>query len=474
MNYTTKRLQQIHEAAMHIIENVGMKFHHPRAIEILKSNGIRCEGDVAYFTEEQILYWIRKAPFCFTLYGEESRYDCSFGGTEINPAPPYGAPFIVEQDGKRRPASAKDYVDFIKLFEANDDYKINGGPIVAIEGVDPSLGTLAMWYATYTHSNKVMMIHTGDQKVMDSLIEASEAAWGGKEALREKPRMFTIVDVNSPMQFGKHMCETLITLAEAGQAFTVANCCMAGSTSPVTLAGTVALIVAENFPVIALAQMVRPGTPVLLGSQSCTADMASGQIAGGSSEGALCYKYCANLSDFYGLPSRGGGAITDSKIVDPQATLESMITLMACYENNMNLIIHAAGILDGYNGVSYEKVLADFEVLNYIKRYLREFDINEDTLALEYVEEVGHTGEYLTSEHTFEYCRAEPMIPHICSRGVVKDPVNRFQERTEAYKARLLNKYQKPEIDPEKLAKIKDIFEAAGLSRAWMDEVDQM
>ncbi len=474
MNYQTERMQQLHKAAMEIVETVGMKFHHPKAIEILKEHGIRCEGNVAFFTEEQLMYWVRKAPFCFTLYGGDKKYDCHFGGEEVNPAPPYGPPYIADKNGKKRPATIEDYINFVKLFEANDDYKTNGGPMIAIDGVEPRLAALAMWYATYTHSKKVMMIHTGDSDVMSSLVEAAEVAWGGKEALMEKPRMFTIVDVNSPMQFGEHMTETLITLAEAGQAFTVANCSMAGSTSPVTLAGTVALVIAENLPVIALAQMVRPGTPVLLGTQSCTADLASGQIAGGSAEGALCYKYVANLSDFYGLPSRGGGAITDSKIVDAQSGYESMITLLSCYLNHQNLIIHAAGILEGYNSTSYEKVLQDFEVLKYVKRFVREFDINEETIPMEEIQDVGHTGEYITSEHTLEWCRQEPMIPEVSSRSVVADPVNQFQNRLEAYKERLLKKYVKPEVDAEKLAKIKDIFEKAGLSRQWMDMVDEL
>lgn len=474
MNYENERLKQLHAAAMHIVETVGTKVHCPEALEILKSHGIRCEGDVAYFTEEQLMYWVRKTPFSFTLYGSDPKYDCTFGGDEVNPAPAYGPPYIADKDGQKRAATTEDYVTMVKLFEANPDYKINGGPIVAIKGVEPRLGALAMWYATYTHSKKVMMIHTGDQDVMTSLIEAAEVAWGGKEALRAKPRMFTLVDANSPMQLGMHMAETLITLAEAGQAFTVSNLSMAGSTSPVTLAGTAALMIAENLPVIALAQMVRPGTPVILGSQSCAADLASGQIAAGSAEGALCYKYIANLASFYGMPSRAGGALTDSKIVDAQSGYESMLTLLACYQNHVNLIIHAAGILEGYNAISYEKILQDFEVLKYVKRYLREFDINEDTLALEEIEEVGHCGEYLTSEHTLEWCRKEPMVPEVSSRSVVKDPVNQFQNRLEAYKERLLKAYVKPEVDPEKLSKIKDIFEKAGLDRAWMDMVDDM
>jgi trimethylamine--corrinoid protein Co-methyltransferase len=151
-----------------------------------------------------------------------------------------------------------------------------------------------------------------------------------------------------------------------------------------------------------------------------------------------------------------------------------MLTLMACYLNHMNLIIHAAGILEGYNATSFEKVLQDFEVLNHVKRYVREFDINEDTLALEEIEEVGHSGEYITSEHTLEWCRKEPMMPEVSSRAVVPDPVNQFQNRLEAYKARLLKKYVKPEIDAEKLAQIKDIFEKAGLPRTWMDMVDEL
>lgn len=108
---------------------------------------------------------------------------------------------------------------------------------------------------------------------------------------------------------------------------------MAGSTAPVTLAATIALTNAEVLCAIALAQMVRPGTPVLYASQSTTSDMRNGAIAIGSPEGALCYKYCARLAKFYGLPCRGGGALSDAKIMNTQAGYESMITYMACCQN---------------------------------------------------------------------------------------------------------------------------------------------
>ena len=472
MDYETKRLQELHEAAMKVVENVGMQFMNTRAIEILKDHGIRVEGDIAYFTEEQLMYWVRKAPHTFTLYATNPAHNCTMGGESVNPAPSYGCPYIADAKGKKRVASIEDYLNFVKLFQANEDFDINGGPMVMPGDVEPSLACLAMFYAAITHSDKAMMVHAGERRYMEAMIDASAALWGGYEELKAKPRLITIVDVNSPMKMGEMMADTLIEFSKAGQAFTVSNCSMAGSTSPVTLAGTVVMIIAEVLPVIALAQMVNAGTPVLFGSQSCTADMASGQIAGGSPEGAICYKYTAKLADFYGLPSRGGGAITDSKIVDAQSGYESMLTLLADYEAHMNFIIHTAGILDGYNSTSYEKVLQDFEILRYIKRYMHDFEINEDTIPIEDILEVGHTGQYMTKEHTFEWCRREPLEPMVSTRGVVNDPVNQFQNRLDAYYKKLMDAYTQPMVDKDTLAKVKDALEKGGLDRSWMDVVE--
>lgn len=471
-----ERLQKIHEASMRMLAETGMKYHNPKAIEILKAHDIRVEGNVAYFTEEQLMYWVRKAPSCFTLYARNPKYNMTIGGDEVNPVPLYGCAHIADKNGVKRQATIQDYVNYAKLFHANDDFKIDGGLMVQPFDVPIPSSCLSMFYATYTHSDKALFCVAGKEQYMDAMLKAAEVAFGSKEELIAHPRLITIVNANTPLQLDIMMTDVLIKFAEYGQPLVIAPCDMAGSTSPVTLAGTIAMSTAEALATIALAQMVRPGTPVVMGSQSTTADMKSGQIAIGSPEGALCYRYLGLMAKFYQLPSRAGGALTDSKIVDAQAGMESFMTFLACAQNKVNFIIHSAGILDGYAYTSYEKVISDFEVVRYVLRYLREFEINDDTIPQELIKEVGHDGEYLTKDHTFMHCHTEPLAPQLCSRGNVKDPSCQYQLNIEKRYDQLMARYEEtaPECDEAILTKIKDILAEQGIEKALLDSIEKM
>lgn len=471
-----ERCEKIHAASMAMLAKTGMKYHNPKAIEILKAHDIRVEGNVAYFTEEQLMYWVRKAPSCFTLYARNPKYNMTIGGSEVNPVPLYGCAHIADKDGNKRQATIQDYVNYAKLFHANDDFKIDGGLMVQPFDVPIPSSCLSMFYATYTHSDKALFCVAGKEQYMDAMMEAAEVAFGGKEELLAHPHLITIVNANTPLQLDVMMTDVLIKFAEYGQPIVIAPCDMAGSTSPVTIAGTVAMSTAEALATIALAQMVRPGTPVIMGSQSTTADMKTGQIAIGAPEGALCYRYLGQMAKFYHLPSRAGGALTDSKIVDTQAGIESFMTYLACAQNEVNFIIHAAGILDGYAYTSYEKVISDFEVVRYVTRYLREFDINEDTIPLDLIDEVGHEGEYLTKDHTFMHCRTEALAPDLCSRGNVQNPAGQYGLNIEKKYAALMDKYAAtaPELDADITDKMKAILEKQGIERSLLDAIEKM
>ncbi|MBQ9068950.1 MAG: trimethylamine methyltransferase family protein [Eggerthellaceae bacterium] len=468
-----EKLQQLHDKTMEILGTIGMKFLHPEALEILKGNGIRVDGDVAYFTESQLMDWVNKAPESFTLNARNPEHTVHIGGDSTVLAPCYGAASITDKVGVRHPATFEDYMNYLKLFDANPYYHINGGLLVQPSDIDLATSGLAMFYATLTHSEKCLFVPAGDRWQIDPIMESC-IHYFGEDAIAAGPHVLTIVNVNSPLMFDNRMFETLFTFASHGQPFPIVNCSMAGSTSPMTLAGTIAQINAEILPIVALSQMVREGTPVLFGTATATADMATGQIAIGSPEGALCYKYCTELAKFYGLPCRGGGALTDSKLVDAQAGYESMITLMTDYTNHMNLVIHSAGILDGYATTSYEKVIQDFEIIGYLERYMHDIDINDETIPLEVMAEVGHDGEYLTHPHTFDWCRSEPYIPTISSRGHVADPVHQLDMRIDERRQQLMDAYVKPEVDESKLGVIKDILVKAGTDRSLLDRIETM
>lgn len=471
-----ERCQKIHEGAMRMLERTGMKYHNPKAIEILKANGIRCEGNVAYFTEEQLMYWVRKAPSTFTLYARNPKHNIVIGGSHVNPAPLYGCAHIADKNGVKRQATMQDYVNYAKMFHANDDFHVDGGLMVQPFDVPIPSSCLSMFYATYTHSDKALFCVAGKEEYMEAMFKAGEIAFGGKENLIAHPHMITIVNANTPLQLDIMMTDVLIKFAEYGQPIIIAPCDMAGSTSPVTVAGTIAMSTAEALATIALAQMVRPGTPVIMGSQSTVADMKTGQIAIGAPEGALCYRYLGQMAKFYQLPARAGGALTDSKIVDAQAGIESYMTFLACAQNEVNFIVHSAGILDGYAYTSYEKVLSDFQVVRYVMKYLKEFEINEDTIPLDLIDEVGHEGEYLTKDHTFMNCRNELLSPELCSRGNVEDPANQYGLNTEKLYQKLMADYEvkAPALDEDILSQIKDILAAQDIPRELLDSIEKM
>lgn len=155
------REQMIHQAAMEIMQEVGVRIHNEKAVEILKSNGIRVEGNTAFFTEEQVMHWVKKAPESFTLYARNPKYDTVIGEGHINPAPTYGCAFIDEWDGLRRRGTMEDYIKCLKLVEASENYTINGGIMIQPSDVPENAAAMEMFYATLTHSEKAIMLPTG-------------------------------------------------------------------------------------------------------------------------------------------------------------------------------------------------------------------------------------------------------------------------------------------------------------------------
>lgn len=185
--------------------------------------------------------------------------------------------------------------------------------------------------------------------------------------------------------------------------------------------------------------------------------MKTGSMAIGSPEGALCAAYCARLAKFYGLPSRGG-TNNDAKSVSVQSGYESMLIMSTALLEEINYIIHSAGILDGYGAMSFEQFIVDLDIIGSIKRFVRGVEINEDTLAFNIVKEVGIGGEFLTARHTLNYCRTESWVPDIGLRGVIadSDPNNKLVHNINKKMERMLSGYKQPELSMRQKRKLEE------------------
>ena len=224
---------------------------------------------------------------------------------------------------------------------------------------------------------------------------------------------------------------------------------------------------------IALSQMYAPGAPVIYGSQSTNADMATCAIAIGSPEGALCYKYCAEMARFYGVPSRAGGALTDAKALNAQAGFESMLTYHACHQNGVNMVFQSAGIMESYLSASFEKMIVDFEIIDAVNRYDRDLEVNEETIPEALIHEIGPGGQYLLEDHTFEYCKKEPMLPNISVRGPKAEAEKVFDRNIEKWLNKMLDSYIQPEMDEAVVEAMHKIMLDKGIDISYIHMLDQ-
>jgi trimethylamine--corrinoid protein Co-methyltransferase len=239
---------------------------------------------------------------------------------------------------------------------------------------------------------------------------------------------------------------------------------MAGSTAPITLAGTLTTQTAELLAGIALTQLISPGTPVIFGSTSTNIDMKSGALAIGSPELSQMIAAHGQLARHYGLPSRSGGALTDASYPDAQAAFESMLSLTTTVNSGIDFVLHAGGILSSYLAFSYEKLVLDDEMCGMVRRLKQGLVVDDKTLAYDVIADVGPGGNYLMEMHTVKRCRKEFWKPDLCDRGGLEawmqggkpTAVDRARQRWQT----LLAEHEDPALDDATARQLKAYVEA--------------
>ncbi len=448
---TEEQVQKIHNASIQLLENVGVEFELDEALEVFKAEGLKVEGTRVYFTKEYVEAQVKKAPSQFTLHARNPEKNIVIGGENIVFMPGYGAPFIHEADGTRRNATMEDYTNFVKLAGNSPNMHMTGGTMVEPNDIPDRERHLQMFYASAKYSDKVFMgSSSGADKARES-IEMAAILHGGLDVIKEKPALVCLVNSVTPLKFDDRMLGGLMEYAKAGQAMVIAALVMAGSTGPASIAGALALQTAEVLAGICLAQAVNPGTPVIYGSTSAITDMQSGSLSIGNPETGLIISASAQMARFYDVPSRSGGGLSDSKIADAQAGYESMMTLMAAGVAGINYVLHTAGILQYYMAMSYEKFMVDDEIAGMVLRYLKGFDIDEDSLAVDVITKVGPGGHFLTQKHTKKTHKKEFRRVQLSDRGSYDAWANdkfRAEDRASMKWKEALQTYEAPALDP--------------------------
>lgn len=413
---TQTDVENIHETSLKILENIGIKFLYDPAIEILKKHGAKVEGKTVFISRKMVMEALVTTPSSFVLSARNSARDIEIDPYKLCNCGPFGSPFIKDLDRGKRTSTEADLITAIKLL--NDLSNIDTIGHIACEpnDVDTRIRHNVITYNNLKYSDKPIMGSSLGYDEAKQSIEMAALANGGLDTLKNKKVIIAINCSMTPLAYDDKMAGALIAYAEANQPQLVCALGIAGITSPITFAGTLALQNAEILAGIVLAQCVNPGCPVVYAGASSNGDMKTCSISIGSPEFAMYSMYNSQIAKFYNLPCRNSGNITDSKMMDSQAAFESAIVGMMSVLTGGNFILHAAGILESYNTLSLEKLIIDNEMLGYFKHLSQNLEVTNETLLYDEIAQVGSGGTYITSESTLELFRDTFYMPTIANR----------------------------------------------------------
>jgi len=411
----------IHTAALEILQKIGFKMEHPEARQALLDVGctlvnedwIRMPG----YLPEQAL---KTAPRQIALYDQQGNKamplvdDNFFYGTGSDTT----FTMDVETGGRRRTV-LQDTANFAKLVDGLENFSfsmsMSNPEDVPIESI-----YVYAFAEMVKNSNKPLVFIADSGKDIVKIHEIACAVAGGEQELRRKPFLLNYSEAISPLRFPQNVMERLIFCAQKGIPMCFPSGSNAGGGAPVTLAGALAMGIAENLVGLTVHQLYGKGSPFLFGPNVSTLDMKSTVVSYGCPEWALTQAALADMRDeLYGLPIWAYGGASDSKTMDAQAGAEAMFSVATAMLSRCNLI-HDVGYLE-YGGISsLEMVTMNNELIGMCGFFTEGIPVNEETLALEAIERVG-TGApgsiFLMDDHTFEHFMQAQFIPKLLDRS---------------------------------------------------------
>jgi trimethylamine---corrinoid protein Co-methyltransferase len=410
--FSDDQVAAMHDAALVMLETQGMKVLSADARRLYREAGATVDeaSNVVRIDRDLVTKSLASAPREVTLHSVDPQRHVPLSDAHVAFAPTSGPPNIMDTARGRRAGTLEDFCNMTKLCQSFEVIHVLGGSTEP-QDIPVSVRHLEVTRAQLLLSDKIPLVFSrGHGQVADNF-ELIRLAHGiSPEEFRSRPYTYTVINTNSPLQLDIPMADGIIDFAAAGQVLIITPFTLAGAMAPVTIAGALTLAHAEALAGLTLAQIVRPGAPIVYGSFTSNVDMKSGSPAFGTPEYVKAAFGAGQLARFLGLPWRSSSA-TASNTPDAQAAYESQMSLWGALFGGCNFILHAAGWLESGLTASYEKFILDVEMLQMFAEVFQPVGATAADLALEAVAEVGPGGHFFGCAHTMERYRSAFYAP---------------------------------------------------------------
>lgn len=452
----------MHQSALSILEDLGMKVLLPEARKIYAAGGARVDGEMVFIGRDMVEAALKTAPKSIHCHAGAPHRDVMLELGTVAFQPGAGAPHATDLKRGRRPGSASDFNDYTRMSHHFDVFQMMS-PSVEPQDVETNIRHYFTMRAQMRLTDKFPFLFArGTPQTLDNFEMLRIARGVSENDFAQNIYAYTIINTNSPRTLDVPMAQGLIDFAKAGQLSIVTPFTLMGAMAPITVAGAITLSHAECLAAITLTQLVRPGAPICYGTFTSNVDMKSGAPAFGTPTHFQASLAAGQMARMLGLPWRAAAG-SASNINDVQAANENQLGLWGCLLAGATVIIHSAGWLEGGLSVSYEKIVTDVEVLNMVAELCAGNKAGPDEIGLaNALAHVAPSGHFFAAPQTMERYTTEfyePVVHDYANFGTwtergARDATTRATDVWEAILAQ-------PELSmtpPERMAELDDFI----------------
>lgn len=447
---TQEQVERIDAASMDILENTGVEFRDPIALEDWRRIGAKVDGVRVHLDRGLVRELIATIPESFTYHARNPANSLPFGKDHSIFVPMTGAPYLRDLDDVRRNPTLDDLADFHKLSHMLPALHSSAHHIVEPYDHPISQRHLRITYSSMKHSDKIFMGMTTSPKNAEDVMEMCALLFGA-EFMETHPVTTGNCNGNSPLVWDETMLGAMRAFSRRNQPVLCSPFVLGGANTPASVPATVAQLNAEALAALAYTQVIRKGAPAIYGHYLSTVSMKSGAPMAGTPEISLMNFMIGQMARFYRVPWRTSNTLGGAKTFDAQAGYESAMTLNAVLMAGANYIWHSAGWSEAGMHCSMAKFVVDAEMcaMGYRMAEGIRWDDFEDALAA--IPDVGPGGHYLGHPHTLEHFQQAFFMPEMFDNNAIEqwqaEGGIEINERARTRARQLLDEYVEPRLD---------------------------
>ncbi|OGD30339.1 MAG: hypothetical protein A2Y56_08970 [Candidatus Aminicenantes bacterium RBG_13_63_10] len=456
-------IEQIIDEALTLLGLHGLLVENEEALKLFREadQDVDAASGRVFIKRELVEQCLRTVPSSVTLYDRSGRTSFVVGGDEVHFDPGSAAVTILDPSASkiRRPETA-DLVRFVRLTDALPHLHFQSTGLVSGD-VPEGMADVYRLYIGLLHSPKPVVTGTFRMESFAPMRELLASVRGGEKNRAQKPLAIFDACPSPPLKWSRLTCQSLLDCSRAMIPSELISMGMTGATSPVTLAGTLVQHTAENLAGLVICQLARPGAPVIFGGSPSSFDMRKGTTPMGAVETMMIDMSYAQVGKHLRLPTHAYMGLSDAKVNDSQAGLETGLGAVLAALAGIN-VVSGAGMMNFESCQSLEKLAIDDEICGMAYRLLRGVAHREDPMAVHLYEASASKTNFLAHPHTRKWYRLEHSFPALADRDTYdawaelgkKTMADRAADRVKS----ILKEHQPELLSDDMLRTLRDIM----------------